>query len=746
MYFSLKTVAGTPYLCLMQSTYVRGKHPKKTMIKRLGKLSELPQKLQEMIESDDKEMKAELVRRLEKLHPDEMKQALTDAVKETVEQAGDAQQPSDDERSINFNKAQLLRYGHLLFKKIWDDDLNLQYKINYLQRTKTDISTWKLNDLLFYLAARKIIDPASYLDSHNHKAGFLYCPWEQIAQDNFYRGLDYLYAFREELLTHAVKSHLKNHRSEIKVALFDCTNTWFETPYDDLTWKIIRLRRETADNLSRKGFTEKQIEDYFESDEFNQLLQSELELTKDDIIRMRGKSKEGRCAQPLIMVALAIDQTGFPIDCRIFAGNMSELKTISPMLESLKDKYNLQNNDVYFTADRGLNSTASLNEIHRQGLGYVVAQKVSNQKEQYRKEMLDLNGYRKLKYQNGTLVPSDEPADSLDCARYKICDYQKVQYVPCSDGSVTESGRPRRQKLIVKNRIIYTYTPERRARDEAELDNAVVRASHAVSDGMLMGNNFGTGWRSLIKTKKEAAENKEDKELYRAVGLKQDVIKARRDIAGYYAVVFDHPAGCAPDKVLSEEEILTTYHRLVGIEDCFKIMKSRFSIRPVYVRLKKRIIAHCYLCVLALMMLKELQFKLEAQGEDMSVPSMMTALQWAGVFATGDGTYAGTELTNMCGAEGFYKPEYTGKKRIEQGLNQLDGDEAVETYLSEREKHADDIDTLLKAAGLNPLPLKCRLPELKRAFGLQSVPDERMIAKVNMAYMQRAHEVYSKKQ
>ena len=41
MYFSLKTVAGTPYLCLMQSTYVRGKHPKKTMIKRLGKLSEL---------------------------------------------------------------------------------------------------------------------------------------------------------------------------------------------------------------------------------------------------------------------------------------------------------------------------------------------------------------------------------------------------------------------------------------------------------------------------------------------------------------------------------------------------------------------------------------------------------------------------------------------------------------------------------------------------------------------------------
>ena len=81
---------------------------------------------------------------------------------------------------------------------------------------------------------------------------------------------------------------------------------------------------------------------------------------------MRGCSKEGRFAWPIVTVALAIDQTGFPIDCKVFAGNISELGSIDPMLKSLRDKYAIE--DVYFVADRGLNSTESLDKV-QQGLG-----------------------------------------------------------------------------------------------------------------------------------------------------------------------------------------------------------------------------------------------------------------------------------------------------------------------------------------------------------------------------------------
>lgn len=65
---------------------------------------------------------------------------------------------------------------------------------------------------------------------------------------------------------------------------------------------------------------------------------------------------------------------------------------------------------------------------------------------------------------------------------------------------------------------------------------------------------------------------------------------------------------------LTGEEVLTTYHRLAGIEDCFRVMKSSFSIRPVHVRLKEHIVAHCYLCVLSLMLMRLVQEKLEAKN------------------------------------------------------------------------------------------------------------------------------------
>ena len=46
-------------------------------------------------------------------------------------------------------------------------------------------------------------------------------------------------------------------------------------------------------------------------------------------------------------------------------------------------------------------------------------------------------------------------------------------------------------------------------------------------------------WCALVKTKKEEAENEDDKEMYQAVGLKDDVIEKRRKLAGYAAIVYE---------------------------------------------------------------------------------------------------------------------------------------------------------------------------------------------------------------
>lgn len=611
----------------------------------------------------------------------------------------------------------------------------MRTKLSSLQRTLTSITSWKLTDLLFYLTARKVIEPSSYFDPHADKAEFLYCPWESVKQDNFNRSLDFMYEHGQELLTCAVRHHHEFRRSEIRLAFFDCTNTWFETPYDDLTWSINRLRREVRKRLEKEGKTEQDIEDYFDSAAFDAELKERLELSANDILRMRGPSKEGRFSQPLVSVALAIDQTGFPIDCRVFAGNLSEIKTVEPIIQSLKEKYSVK--DIYFTADRGLNSAPSLTEIKKDGLGFVVAQSVHSLKKDVKAQMLELEGYRRYSCEGDSFIPSDEPAEQ-ECSRFKVCAYTREVRAPLGDGSLTPSGRPRTCKCTLNCRIVFTFSPERRKRDLEELNNEIKRANKAVASGELMGNPYASGWRSIIATEKERAEG-ENKAKYRAVGLKEDVIKARRDVAGYYAVVFDHPEGISADNTLADEEVLSTYHRLVRIEECFCIMKSRFSIHPVYVWKAARITGHCYLCVLALMLLRELQFKLEDHGVHMSVDRICDALRQAAVGVSGDGTFKNISFFNLGIDEKIYLPQNSGKTRTQADENEIDDTgEAAERYYRQLEETGDDLDLILTAAGLRPLKIMSTMGDIKRDLSLQPVPNEKMVSPIKMGYLARA--------
>lgn len=101
-----------------------------------------------------------------------------------------------------------------------------------------------------------------------------------MVQDNFYRALDFVYDHRESLIKHAVKSRLEQTKGQIKVAFFDCTNTWFETPYDDITWQVIRYTRKTTLRLRDQSLSNEEIQAYLESNDFWKILLMSLNLTK----------------------------------------------------------------------------------------------------------------------------------------------------------------------------------------------------------------------------------------------------------------------------------------------------------------------------------------------------------------------------------------------------------------------------------------------------------------------------------
>lgn len=716
MFLSRKKVNGVHHLLLIESVYDKerqGSRPR--VIEDYGPYEEAPEELRRKFE--DAKARRELSKQLAQ---EKRAKAVQAALGMKTLPAGES---LADAAATHFNKALALHYGHIPLRGIWDRELGLRYKLDYLQKTASEIKTWRVNDLLFYLCATKVLSPKSYLQASETKSSFLYCPWNGIAQDNFYKCLDFVFNHREELIHHAARSRIDSRGEDVKVAFFDCTNTWFETPYDDVTWQTIHYTQETVARLSKKGKTNEEINEYLSGADFAEDMQAWLEKHKDDVIRMRGPSKEGRFSQPLVSVALAIDQTGFPIDCKVFAGNTSEKKAIKPVLDSLKEKYHVT--DVYFVADRGLNSAEALEEIKKKHLGYVVAQQISKQKDEIRKEMLDLTGYRNCRINDaGDFEQCGEKELDPEAFRFKVCDYDRSSRV---DKEPTEKD-PRKSRVIkLSDQIIYTFSPERKARDLADLEVQIAKAEKVVNEHGLMGNPSGSGWRALVKTKKEAAQNKKDKDQYRAEGLKEDVIANRKEIAGYAAVVFSHPDIKGAEK-LTAEGVLKTYHRLVGIEDCFRVMKSSFSIRPVYVRLRERIEAHCYLCVLSLMMLRLLQEKLEKSHVHMSSPRICQALADARVIPIP--TTAGEQMfLNLGGVPDFHAPERIGKKARVWGVNEtIDPEQAWGKYKEEREAKPDDIDQILLAVGLKPLALYSTMGNLKTSLGLKSVPREDMLA------------------
>ena len=667
---------GKEYLYLVEYGHDKTGKRIKTTVKSFGKISSIPKE----------ELNAIYAQYQQPVQERKLAQKIVHekSLRELVESV-----TVDSENKTNFNKVPLLHYGHLILKPIWDK-LGLNYKLRYLQDKHTKVEAYSLSKLLFYFVAHKILAPGAYLRAWKDQSTWLCNPIEGVCLDNVYEALDYFDAFSEEIMTHAVKSSYYTNDKGAgtlsadgpKMVFFDCTNCYFETDSDDREQFIRRFTQKMREGLAAEGKSSAVIESVLASKQYTEALQLAVEENEDEFLRMRGPSKEGRFSLPIVSVSLVIDERGVPIDFTVFPGNKSEYHQVLPAIERLKEKYHVK--DCYFVADRGLNSTLNFDALLKGGFGFIVAQKVTGQSKKQEKIMLSEEGWNKLTFspeENLSYLNAD-----LASFRYKVCDIVKTKHL-----TAEETGdKPKTVKVNCK--IIYIYDDKRKKRDLYELEQAIAKAGKAVNEKKLMGNPSGSGWRALVKTKKEEAENEDDKEMYQAVGLKDDVIEKRRQLAGYAAIVYEDPKSLKDsDKKLDTRAVLGSYHSLEKIEECFRVMKNSFEIRPMYVKRNERTRAHVLICVLSLMVLRLMQIELARAGSYMTVGSITRALHNARLLPLR--TERGTILVNCEENDGIYTDDPSQDK--ESG--------AVERYLRVREQNPDSTDLIMKTLGLSPL-------------------------------------------
>ena len=676
MFLMKRGPKGKEYLYLVEYGHDKTGKRIKTTVKSFGKISSIPKE----------ELNAIYAQYQQPVQERKLAQKIVHekSLRELVESV-----TVDSENKTNFNKVPLLHYGHLILKPIWDK-LGLNYKLRYLQNKHTKVEAYSLSKLLFYFVAHKILSPGAYLRAWKDQSTWLCNPIEGVCLDNVYEALDYFDAFSEEIMTHAVKSsyYTNNKGADTlsadgpKMVFFDCTNCYFETDSDDREQFIRRFTQKMREGLAAEGKSSAVIESVLASKQYTEALQLAVEENEDEFLRMRGPSKEGRFSLPIVSVSLVIDERGVPIDFTVFPGNKSEYHQVLPAIERLKEKYHVK--DCYFVADRGLNSTLNFDALLKGGFGFIVAQKVTGQSKKQEKIMLSEEGWKKLTFsseENLSYLNAD-----LASFRYKVCDIVKTKHL-----TAEETGdRPKTVKVNCK--IIYIYDDKRKKRDLYELEQAIAKAGKAVNEKKLMGNPSGSGWRALVKTKKEEAENEDDKEMYQAVGLKDDVIEKRRKLAGYAAIVYEDPKSLKDsDKKLDTRAVLGSYHSLEKIEECFRVMKNSFEIRPMYVKRNERTRAHVLICVLSLMVLRLMQIELARAGSYMTVGSITSALNNARLLPLR--TESGTILVNCEENEGIYTDDPSEDKELS----------ATERYLKVREENPDSTDLIMKTMGLSPL-------------------------------------------
>ena len=147
--------------------------------------------------------------------------------------------------------------------------------------------------------------------------------------------------------------------------------------------------------------------------------------------------------------------------------------------------------------------------------------------------------------------------------------------------------------------------------------------------------------------------------------LDQSVIDGEEKYDGFYAVAtnLDDPA----------KDILEVSANRYKIEDCFRIMKTNFSSRPVFHQKRERIIAHFMICYTALLVYRLLEKKLDMYGTHFTVNNIIETLNSMNVANIEDMCYMSTytnsavctALNAITGLEldkKYYQPKELNKK------------------------------------------------------------------------------------
>ena len=317
------------------------------------------------------------------------------------------------------------------------------------------------------------------------------------------------------------------------------------------------------------------------------------EIETEDGIKKYGKSKEHR-PNPIITMGLFMDADGIPLAFDIFPGNQNEQLTLKPLEKKVIKDFNCS--EFVFCSDAGLGGKSNrfLNSFGNRS--YVITYSLKKMKKEERELALLPTQFK---------VPgSNKLIDlrTLDESDPKV--YNTIYYKehPLVTGDMDET-------------VIITYSPKYKAYQSKIRNAQIDRAKKMIqsSDKTRKGKGSNDPSRFIQRTAVTEDGEIAQKNIYQ---LDETKILEESMYDGFYAVVTNLEGDI--------REIININKQRWEIEENFRIMKSEFEARPVFVRREDRIKAHFLTCFISLLVYRLLEKKL---GEEFTCSQILETLR-----------------------------------------------------------------------------------------------------------------------
>ena len=320
------------------------------------------------------------------------------------------------------------------------------------------------------------------------------------------------------------------------------------------------------------------------------------EIEQEDGSKKYGKSKEHR-PNPIIQMGLFMDGDGIPLAFSLFPGNANEQTSLKPLEKKVLGDFGCHK--FIYCSDAGLGSEAIREYNHMGERAYIVTQSIKKLKEEEKEWALSPQGFKR--------VTDDKPVD--------------ITKLPEDDKGLYYKDEPYTTKKL-HQRLIITYSPRYALYQKSIRDKQVERAQKMLEAGKAKKDRKNPNDPARFIGKMAVTKEGEAADIRQYLDEDKIAEEARYD--GLYAVCTD---------LLDDEvgDILKISEGRWQIDECFRIMKTDFSARPVYLQDENRIKAHFLICFLALTIYRYLEKKLDSKYTCEELLGTLKAMNFAGI-------------------------------------------------------------------------------------------------------------------